>query len=86
MSNATSSFSQALTSATGRPLNSFAVDCDAAITIGTKKGSESIGSSTSASLVLTAMALNNVPMATSPIAASTAIAINGAATLPSGRL
>src|SRR5438105_1889996 len=86
MSNAISSLSQAAISATGRPLKSLAVDCDAAITIGTKNGSDSIGNNSSASRVLTAIALNNVPMATRPTAARNAIAMSGAATSPSGRL
>ena len=63
------------------------VACAAAITTGTKNGRLSIGSSSSASRVFTAIALNSVPTATMPNAASTAMpAEREPDAAPSGRL
>ena len=86
MSNATRMRSQGHASATGRPAMSRADDCAAAITIGTKKGRLSIGSSSSAMRVFTAIALNSVPTATSPIAASARSRPARRCPRPSGRL
>ena len=56
------------------------------MTIGMKNGSDSIGSSNSARRVFTAIALNSVPTATMPTAASSAMPASGSHTAPSGTL
>src|SRR6185437_3484940 len=60
MSYAPSSLSIGHASAAGRPASSVAVACAAPYTTGTKNGRLSMGSSSSASRVLAAIALNKV--------------------------
>src|SRR6185437_5855577 len=74
------------TSDTARPFMSRAVACAAGRITGTKNGSASNGSSSSASRVLTAIEENNVPTATSPTDASSTTPTSGQMYAPIGTL
>src|SRR6185437_9140135 len=73
-SYATSSLTSPETSATGRPASTRFVACAALMSTGTKNGRLSIGRSSSARRVFTAMALNSVPTATIPMMANSTTA------------
>src|SRR5215471_19041985 len=86
MSKAMRIFNQWLTSETGRPAKIHADACAAFMSTGTKNGKLSIGSKSSASRVLTAIALNNVPIATMPIIARSTIPVTTSSGSPTGKL
>src|SRR5881396_2056461 len=79
-----SSFNHPIASTIGRPANSRAVTCTAPTSGGTRNGSSSTGSISSAKRVRITIALNNVPTATNPTVARAMTPTSGSSTCQAG--